>query len=106
MKGNLTKWIVGLGAACAAVTAAACWYSVQYNDARLVVPMDFSEYSFQVRDLPMIGAISLVVAYALFLAALWLRAMVKETKRRANQDYTRRINPNLGLLGFWGSWGF
>ena len=35
------------------------WYSVRFNDAQLVVPMDFSTYTFHPQDLPMLLSIGI-----------------------------------------------
>jgi len=106
MKKNMMKWVACFGAACAVILAAASWYDVCYNDARLVKPMDFSVYAFQPKDLPMIGAVILLCVYFLFLSVLWVRAVCRNIRKGVGTNHTRRIDPRLGLLGFAGFLGF
>ena len=54
MKKNNIKWMVGIGVASILALVISCWYSVTYNNSRLVVPTDFASYTFQIKDLPMI----------------------------------------------------
>ena len=86
--------------------AAASWYSVAFNDRRLVDPMDFSAYEFRVQDLPMIVSIALFVLYVLYLGVLVVRAIIANKLRAEGSKTTRKINPKLGLLGFAGFLGF
>ena len=86
--------------------AAASWYSITFNDWRLVAPMDFSDYEFRVQDLPMIVSSALFVLYALYLAVLLCGAILANKRRQAVDKTTRKLNPKLGLLGFAGFFGF
>lgn len=81
------------------------WYSVTYNDSRLVTPMNLSEYTFQVKDLPMICSISLFCLYILYLSVLLIKAILKNKKSGSTEKYTRKISPKLGYLGFLGLTG-
>ena len=58
MKKNNIKWMVGIGVASILALVISCWYSVTYNNSRLVVPTDFASYTFQIKDLPMIISVS------------------------------------------------
>lgn len=86
--------------------AAAIWHSITFNDARLVVPMDFSKYTYQIQDLPMILALTLVILYVLYLFALLLITVINSRNKSVTTPTTRSINPKLGLLGLLGFVGF
>lgn len=106
MKKNQIRAVVLLGVGSVALLLAAVWYAVTFNDARLVEPMDFSQYVFRVQDLPMICATSLFVLYVLSLAAVLIRAVVRNRRTLREGKYTRSISPKLGFLGFFGFLGF
>lgn len=108
MKKN-TKQIIIAGLFCLAALAASCVYAVTCNDSRLVAPMDFSEYAFTPKDLPMLASTLLLTAYFVFLFARLLVAIFARKKAEAASRTTRRLNPKLGwlgLLGFLGCLGF
>ena len=86
--------------------AASIWYSITFNDWRLVVPTDLSTYEFRPQDLPMLISVGQVILYVLYLFALLIGAAIAEKQRRETSKTTRRINPKLGLLGFCGFLGF
>lgn len=65
MKKNNIKWMVGIGVASILALVISCWYSVTYNNSRLVVPTDFASYTFQIKDLPMIISVSFFCLYVL-----------------------------------------
>lgn len=104
MKKLKTKLTVILGVVVMMLLAASSWYSITFNDWRLVAPMD--HYTFQPRDLPMLISISMVILYVLYLGVLFMRAAIAEKQRRATSKTTRKIDPRLGLLGFFGLFGF
>ena len=106
MKKDKIKFVAGLGIACVLFAIASSWYAIHYNESRLVVPMDFSEYVFQVKDLPMICSITLLCLYVLFLFALMVKASIKNGRTVKNTQTTRKLNPKLGFLGFAGFLGF
>lgn len=106
MKWNKARRTIILGLLCAALAAASSWYTITYNDARLFVPMDFSEYVFRVQDLPMIISIALLCVYVLYLFALLIRAVIATKRAGAAAQSTRAISPKLGFLGFLGFAGF
>ena len=64
MKTNKTKLWIGCGIFCVLSVLIASWYAVTFNDSRLVVPMDFENYVFDIRDLPMIVSVSLKIGRA------------------------------------------
>ena len=78
MDKNKKKWtvVVLLGVLSAGLLALACWWSVQYNDARLVAPTDLSTYVFRVHDLPMLMAGTHFTLYNLSLVVLLLRGIL------------------------------
>ena len=102
-KGKIT---VILGVVVVLLLAAASWYSIVFNDWRLVAPTDFSTYTFTPRDLPMLISGALFVLYVLYLGILLCRAIIANKLRQADTKTTRKLNPKLGLLGFLGLFGF
>ena len=54
MKKNKIKMLIGGGIFCILMMFFASWHAITFNDSRLVVPMDFGSYTFQIKDLPMI----------------------------------------------------
>ncbi|MCI8994310.1 MAG: DUF3796 domain-containing protein [Lachnospiraceae bacterium] len=106
MKRNNKKLPIFLGAACAVLVAAASWYTVTFHDSRLLAPMNMSEYTFQVKDLPMLVSGTCLVLYLLYLFILLLRAILANQRREGKSQITRTLNPKLGLLGFVGLAGF
>lgn len=57
--------VILLGALSIGLLALASWWSVRYNDARLVAPTNFSTYVFRLQDLPMLLALALFLLYVL-----------------------------------------
>ena len=106
MKKKHTLFPIIAGIICVLLLAAASWYSVTYNDSRLVAPTDFSAYRFQVQDLPMIIGIVLFCLYILYLGVLLVRGILANRRRENEESMTRRISPKLGFLGFLGFAGF
>lgn len=102
MKKVNTKLVISCGAACALLMGASSWHAVKFNHSRLVAPMDFSQYTFQPQDLPMIISIALVILYVLYLFGLLARAIITNKHQTAAAQFTRTMNPKLGYLGFLG----
>lgn len=100
------KQLMIIGAVCVLVLVLSSWYSVVYNDSRLVVPMDFSSYSFQIKDLPMILSIIVFAVYIFYLFISLFLTAVKRNQAANESNITRRLNPRLGYLGFLGLLGF
>lgn len=103
MKKNTKKTLIILGILCALSTAISFWHSIAFNDSRLVVPMEFSEYTFRLADLPMLLSISLL---ALYLLCLFAVLALSASHKKSNSKITRSISPKLGFLGFAGFLGF
>ena len=101
-------FLIGMGVVCALALAAACGYSVLYNDARWVAPMDLSRYEFRPGDLPMLAAGALLLGYILYLVVTVLRAVwaARRAEKTADRHYTRPIRPWMGLFGLTGFLGF
>ena len=105
MKTNKMKIWIGCGVVCVLSVLLSLWYAIAFNDSRLVVPMDFKNYVFEIGDLPMIVSVSLPCIY---LAALFIMLFIHAGKkqRQAEAGITRKINPKLGCLGVLGFLGF
>ncbi len=116
MKKNSKRTLIILGALCALSAALSAWQSITFNNSRLVVPMDFSKYTFRLADLPMILSICFFALYILCLFILLIRAANRKktspkstggmAPQMAAMEITRSINPKLGFLGFTGFLGF
>lgn len=98
-----TGYIVA-GVVSVASLLGAAWYSVTYNDSRLVVPTDFSTFQFQSQDFVMLTGISLFVIYVFIMIGVLICGIIKSKKQ--DKRKTRTLNPKLGLLGFFGFLGF
>ena len=70
MKASKKKIWIGCGILCVLSVLLSSWYAVAYNDSRLVVPMDFKDYVFDIQDLPMIVSSFLVYVYLVALIIL------------------------------------
>ncbi len=104
-KSNVKLW-VACGIFCLLCSLVSSWYAITFNDARLVTPMDFGSYTFQVRDLPMILSISLTCIYIFSLFVLLFLHIGKNNRQAGQANTTRKLNPKLGMLGFLGFLGF
>ncbi len=106
MKKNGTKLTIILGILCLLLMAAASWYTITYNDSRLISPADLSEYAFRIQDLPMLISLLLFVLYFLYLFIILIREIIADRRVQGTVQVTRRLNPRLGCLGFLGFLGF
>lgn len=106
MKKNGTKLTIILGILCVLLMAAASWYTITYNDSRLISPADLSEYAFRIQDLPMLISLLLFVLYFLYLFIILIREIIADRRVQGTAQVTRRLNPRLGCLGFLGFLGF
>ena len=106
MQPKIKRFFLLAGGFCALFLAASTWYAVTYQDARLVEPMDFSTYTFQIGDLPMLLSLTLACLYALALAAVLFRWAFRRRRDGAASNRTRTVNPKLGWLGLLGFLGF
>lgn len=106
MKKMNKKRMIIPGVICVILMAVSSWYSVTYNDSRLVAPMKFSEYVFQMKDLPMIISGIFLAAYILYLLVLLMTAIMKNKSEEKESAVTREISPKRGLFGFCGFFGF
>lgn len=100
------KRLVILGIICVLCMAAAAGYSLTFNEGRLVYPMDFGSYQFQIKDVPMILALILALLYVIYLVVSLIisELVVKRDGRKTGR--TRKISPKFGYLGFFGFFGF
>lgn len=101
-----TKILIGCAIVCILFLLVSSWYAITFNDSRLVTPMDFGSYTFQVQDLPMILSVSLTCIYVFSLFVLLFLSIRKNNKQMAKTNTTRKLNPKLGLLGLLGFLGF
>lgn len=106
MKKMNTKLTVFFGVVCVLLAAVSSGYAVIFNESRLVAPMDFSEYTFRMKDLPMIISITLLGLYILYLFILLVRGIIINRRKGAAAQSARTINPKLGFFGFFGLLGF
>lgn len=100
------KRVLLLGAVLAALLLLSCWYALTYNEGRLVLPTDFSSYTFRVQDLPMVLSLALVTLYVLGLCIGLARHILRRRQAEKTARFTRTLNPKLGFLGFLGFFGF
>ena len=70
MKKTKTKITIFLGIICALFMGISTWYTIVFNESRFIVPMDLSEYIFQIQDLPMIISGILLALYILYFVVL------------------------------------
>lgn len=105
MKKN-TKLTIVFGVICAVLTGVSSWYTIVYNEARWIVPMDLSEYVFRKQDLPMLISGGFLAVYILYLAGLFLRVVFANNRRAGTAQSTRTISPKLGFFGLFGFVGF
>lgn len=106
MKKNKTKLTVILGVICVLLAAVSSWYTITFNEARFIAPMDFSAYSFRLKDLPMIISGILITLYVLYLVVLLIQVIAVNKRKENNATITRKLNPKFGFFGFLGFLGF
>lgn len=104
MKKKNTKCTIWCGVICALLVAVSSWYTIVFNESRFIVPMELSEYTFRVQDLPMIISGVLLILYILHLFALLIGAASANRAKTAQKS--RPIRPQLGFLGLLGFAGF
>ena len=100
------RTILVTGIICLALLLISSWYDVNFNDSRLVSPIDSSNYVFMVKDLPMICSVILIDLYFFYLLALIGKTAVRNKKLVKETQTTRKISPKFGFLGFLGFMGF
>lgn len=106
MKKINTKLTIFAGVVCALLVVLSSWYTITFNDSRFIAPMNFSEYTFRTKDLPMIVSGLLLVLYILYLCVLLVRGIITNKRKGVTGQSTRTINPKWGFLGFLGFFGF
>lgn len=94
------------GIICVLLLLISTWDAVTFNDARLVAPMDFGSYTFQIRDLPMVISLLLVCVYVLIAFVVLCFGIVRGKRAKTDRNRTRRLNPKMGWLGLLGFGGF
>ena len=106
MKKSKWKAIIIPGVICVLILYASIWYSVKFNESRLVVPTDVETYEFSPKDLPMICAVVLTIVYILYLMICLRKTSIQQNNAVLERNRTRKISPKLGFLGFLGFMGF
>lgn len=106
MKKSKWKTIIIPGAICILILLVSIWYSVRFNESRLVVPMGIETYEFSPKDLPMICSVVLIIAYGVYLMICIGKTSLQQKKAILETNRTRKINPKMGFLGFFGFMGF
>ena len=101
-----TKIIIGMGILCILLNIVSTWYATVFNNSRLVVPMNFKSYTFQIKDLPMILSVLLTCTYIFALFLVLFTSISKQRKQIEKTNTTRKLNPKLGFLGIFGFLGF
>lgn len=106
MKKSKVAVLICMGIACLAFLLGSIWYSLSFNEGRLVYPTELSAYAFQTSDLPMLLSVCLFAAYVLFLAVTLIYNVLRARQSPGAANRARRMNPKWGLLGFLGFLGF
>ncbi len=106
MKTNKKKIWIGCGIFCVLSLFLSSWYAVSFNDSRLVVPMDFKDYVFRTKDLPMIISLVLTCGYVCSLFVMLFVYAGEKQRQVEETGVTRKVNPRLGWLGVLGFLGF
>lgn len=94
-------WI-GCGIICVLRVLHSLWYAAAFNAFRLVVPMDFKNYVFEIRDLPKIVSVFFTCIYLAMLFVMLFTHTGKEQRQAEETGITRKINSKLGYLGVLG----
>ena len=84
---------------------AAAAYDALFNGFRVIKPIDFSSYTFQAADLPLMAATLVLVSYIVYLV---LSSVIKgfRNQKKGQIQVTRELNPRFGYFGFFGFFGF
>lgn len=106
MKKSKWKTIIFPGIICAFILLVSIWYSVKFNESRLVVKTDLETYQFSPRDLPMMCSVVLTIVYICYLFICMGKISLQQKKVILETNRTRKISPKLGFLGFFGLMGF
>lgn len=95
-----------LGIICVFLTALSAWYTVTFNDSRLILPMELSQYTFRMKDLPMLLSCGFLIVYVLYFFGLLIKLLIKNKRKEAAGQATRNVDPRLGFVGLCGFFGF
>lgn len=97
------KHLIYMGIACTLLLVSSSIYAVLYNHSRLVEPMDFSTYTFDIKDTPMIVSGILFIAWIIYMVI----SIIKYSMHKpVDPTHTKKLSPYLGFLGFFGFFGF
>ena len=97
MSKSKIKRLIILGIITVICMVGASAYALNCNGGRLVYPMNFKEYHFMAKDLPMIGAMVIVLLYVIYLAVSLVQYSLLERRNLKGKrpGKTRRVNPKL-----------
>lgn len=104
MKITKAKKLIYMGFACLLLLLGSTAYAIVFNESRLVVPTDFSNFTFTIKDIPMIVSILFITIYVIYLIVELFKFILKNKEQ--DESYTRQLSPKLGYLGFFGLFGF
>lgn len=97
------KHLIYMGIACTLLLVSSSIYAVLYNHSRLVAPMDFSTYTFDIKDTPMVVSGILFIAWIIYMVI----SIIKYSMHKpVDTTHTKKLSPYLGFLGFFGFFGF
>lgn len=82
---KITQTYYHFGVICVLFVAVASWYTITFNDARFIIPIDLSEYTFRTQDIPMIISGILLALYILYLFVLLARSIVASRQKSQQQ---------------------
>ena len=100
MSKSKIKRLIILGIITVICMVGASAYALNCNGGRLVYPMNFKEYHFVAKDLPMIGAMVIVLMYVIYLAVSLVQYSLLERRNLKGKrpGKTRRIQ-SWAILG-------
>lgn len=98
MKTSKMKIWIGCGIFCVLSILISSWYAVTFNDSRLVRLMDFKNYTFDIRDLPILISVS---ATCVYLTALFVMLVIRKEKSRGRRKNQASPVKSIRGLGGW-----
>ena len=103
MNKRKVKHLIYMGIVCLLLLVLSSIYAVLYNHGRLVEPMDFSTYTFHIKDTPMVLSGILPIMYIIYMTIFIIKYNMRKP---VDTTHTKKLSPYLGFLGFFGFFGF